>query len=121
MNKYRHSIEGLLESLDGWGLILTDDDLIDEKLERLGLNRHNIVNNNFGMTVKLKLKMNWGNKTQDVVLNNVTEIHNNYQSCGQASGRTAFESDIQGTGVCHQNYQIIEMEVKPATEIAKEF
>ena len=73
----------------------------------------------FGMTVSLKIDSRVGVK--NVVLNNVTEIHYNYMSCGKTSYKTAFESDIHSTGVCYQNYEIVEMEVKSATKIAKEF
>jgi len=33
------NIKEILEALDGYGLVLTDDDLIDERLEELGIDK----------------------------------------------------------------------------------
>ena len=37
------NIKEILEALDGYGLVLTDDDLIDERLEELGIDKNQLV------------------------------------------------------------------------------
>lgn len=76
-----------------------------------------------GMTVKMLMAFP-GYPLHDQVLNNVTEIHYNYErvpGSGHYTNRIAFESDIHGTGVTYDREEIYEFEVTPAKEIASSF
>ena len=52
---------------------------------------------------------------------NVTEIHQNYHSDIPGEKKTAFESDIHGTGITYPTEIIKEMVVVTEKEIAKHF
>lgn len=65
-----------------------------------------------GITVVIKFKPDtiWFKETGgEMVLRHITEVHYNYKGLGE---RTAFESDIEGTGQTIENKYIDEMEIK---------